>query len=213
MGLAEISLPLKGCDSYSMERLKISVKPREFLYISNMLSLSRLLFLPLIILGLTKKTTVYKSLTFAVIVVAMVTDALDGYLARRRNEVSALGKILDPIIDKVCIGSTAIIVVIMRDYPWWAMGFIIFRDVWLVVGGLYVAERWKIINSSNIWGKATLLFQSLSIITYAFELPLKSNALTVAMVFTGVSSISYAMEFHNLRKEKRQDKSYTLPEE
>lgn len=203
---------MKGCDKYSVERLKISVKPREFLYISNLLSLSRLLFLPLIIVGLTKKTMAYKSLTFAVILASIMTDVLDGYLARRRNEVSALGKMLDPIIDKVCIGSTAIIVVIMRDFPWWAMGCIIFRDVWLTIVGFYVAEHWKIINSSNIWGKATSVFQSLSIIAYVFEWPLKSHALAVAMVFTGVSSISYIMEFRNLRKERNQGKLHILPE-
>jgi len=159
-----------------------------------------------------RESTTYRVLTFAAIVVAMMTDVLDGYLARRRNEVSALGKILDPIIDKVCIGSTAVMVVIMRDFPWWAMGFIIFRDIWLIIGGLYVAECWKIINSSNVWGKATLLFQSLSIIAYAFGLPLKSHSLTVAMVFTGVSSVSYAVEFRNLRKERNQDERPVLPE-
>lgn len=130
--------------------------------------------------------------------IAIMTDALDGYLARRLKEVSALGKILDPVVDKVCIGVVAIAVTLLRDFPWWAMGFIILRDTCIVVGGVLMVGKWTTITSSNIWGKATSLFQSLSIIGYAFELPYKTYPLTVAMVFTGVSSISYATEFYNL---------------
>ena len=180
------------------ERLRVSVNTKEFLYISNILSMSRIFILPLIVFGLTKKTISHKVFTLAMMALAMITDGLDGYLARKLKEVSALGKILDPIGDKVCIGVIAIAVTILRDFPWWAMGFIILRDVCIVAGGLLMVGKWTTITSSNIWGKATSLFQSLSIIAYAFQLPYKSHPLTVAMVFTGVSSISYAKEFYEL---------------
>lgn len=184
----------------STERLRVSINSKEFLYISNILSISRIFLLPLIVFGLTKRTTNYAIFTAAVIFISMMTDGLDGYLARRLNEVSALGKMLDPIGDKICIGVVAIAVTVMRDYPWWAMGFIILRDIAIVTGGLLMVGLWTIITSSNIWGKATSWCQSISIIAYAFELPYKSHSLTVAMVFTGVSSVSYAMEFLNLIK-------------
>jgi len=185
------------------ERLRVSVNPREILYISNMLSLSRIFLLPLIVFGLTSRSVPHKIFTITVMTVAMMTDGLDGYMARRLNEVSALGKILDPVGDKICIGVIAIAVTILRDFPWWAMGFIILRDIAIVTGGLLMVGRWTTITSSNIWGKATSLFQSLSIIAYAFEvsiLSLRSHVLTVAIVFTGVSSVSYAMEFYSLAK-------------
>ena len=137
--------------------------------------------------------------------IAMMTDVLDGYLARRLKEVSALGKILDPIGDKVCIGVVAIAVTLLRGFPWWAMGFIILRDTCIVAGGLLMVGKWTTITSSNIWGKATSFFQSLSIIVYAFELPYKTHPLTVAMVFTGVSSLSYATEFYNLVRSRESE--------
>ncbi len=185
------------------ERLRVSINGRELLYVSNILSLCRIFLLPLIVFGLTKRTMSYKVFTIIVMAVAITTDGLDGYLARRRNEVSALGKILDPIGDKVCIGVTAIVVTMLRDLPWWAMGFIIARDIGIVIGGFLMVGHWTIITSSNIWGKATSLFQSFAIMAYAFELPLRSYPLTVAMVFTGVSSISYIMEFYHLVKEQK----------
>ena len=190
------------------ERLRVSANPREFLYVSNILSLSRIFLLPLIIFGLTSRSMFHRVFTLTVMIVAMMTDVLDGYMARRLNEISALGKILDPIGDKFCIGVTAIAVTILRDLPWWATGFIILRDIAIVAGGLLLVGRWTVITSSNIWGKATSLFQSLSIIAYAFEvslLSLRSHTLTVAMMFTGVSFISYAMEFFNLVKEQKSE--------
>jgi len=182
------------------ERLRVSVDPREFLYISNILSLSRMVLLPLIVFGLTKRTLSYKVFTLSLMALSMLTDSLDGYLARRLGKVSALGKILDPMCDKICIGVVAIAVTILRDFPWWAMGIIIFRDVGIVIGGVFMVGQLAVIGSSNIWGKATSQFQSLSIIAYAFEIPKRSYPLTVALVFTGVSSISYVMDFYNLLK-------------
>ena len=185
------------------ERLRVSINPREFLYISNILSISRILILPLIVFGLTKKTTSHRAFTLTMMAIAIATDALDGYLARRLKSVSALGKILDPIGDKICIGVVAIAVTLLRDFPWWAMGFIISRDVAIVIGGIFMVEQWTMVTSSNIWGKATSLFQALAVIAYAFGVPYKTHPLTVAMVFTGVSSISYGMEFFNLLKSQR----------
>ena len=188
------------------ERLRATINKKEFRYISNILSLSRIFLLPLIVFGLTKRTAFHKVFTLSVMGVSMLTDGLDGYLARRLKEVSALGKILDPVGDKICIGVVAIAVTIWRDLPWWAMGFIIFRDAGILTGGLLMMGRWTVITSSNIWGKATSLFQSLTIMAYAFEVPYRNYSLTVAMAFTGVSSISYAMEFYHLVKDQRRGK-------
>ena len=182
--------------------MRVSINPRDFLYLSNILSLLRIALLPVIIFGLTKDTNTHRILTLIVIIIVIITDVLDGFLARRLKEESALGKILDPFADKFCIGSVAIAVTILRDFPWWAMGFIIFRDTGIFVCGLLMVERWTVITSSNIWGKSTSLFQSLSIVAYAFRLPYKTYALVVALVLTGISAVNYAIEFHHLTKAK-----------
>jgi phosphatidylglycerophosphate synthase len=76
----------KGIVDMATERLRVSVNPKEFLYISNILSLSRILILPFIVFGLTKKTISYKTFTITMMAIAMITDVLDGYLARRLRE-------------------------------------------------------------------------------------------------------------------------------
>jgi len=186
-------------------RLRVSFNPKEFLYISNILSLSRIFLLPIIIVFMLKDPIHYRLIIITSMVMAILTDALDGYLARKLNVVSALGKILDPVGDKVCIGAVGIAVAIMSDLPWWSIGFIILRDLFIVIAGIIMIERWTIITSSNIWGKATSFFQSIAIMSYAFEFQYRSYPLTVALVFTGVSTISYFMEFYRLAKETRTD--------
>ncbi|MGQ9609306.1 MAG: CDP-alcohol phosphatidyltransferase family protein [bacterium] len=186
----------------SKNRLRVVINPKEFLYISNILSLSRIFLLPFIIISLIKNPAPYGLLTVTLMVIAIITDALDGYLARRLNEVSALGKMLDPIGDKLCIGAVGVTVALLNDLPWWAMGFIILRDFLILTGGIIMVEKWTIITSSNIWGKATSFFQAISIMAYAFEVPFRSYPLTVALVFTGVSTISYFTEFIHLVNEE-----------
>lgn len=186
----------------SKNRLRVVINPKEFLYISNILSLSRIFLLPFIIISLIKNPASYSLLTVTLMVIAIITDALDGYLARRLNEVSALGKMLDPIGDKLCIGAVGVTVALLNDLPWWAMGFIILRDFLILTGGIIMVEKWTIITSSNIWGKATSFFQAISIMAYAFEVPFRSYPLTVALVFTGVSTISYFTEFIHLVNEE-----------
>ena len=82
------------------------------------------------------------------------------------------------------------------------MVFIIFRDTGILIGGILMIECWTVITSSNIWGKATSFFQAISVIAYAFELPFRTYPLTVALVFTGVSAINYAIEFYKLAIEE-----------
>ncbi len=189
----------------AVKRVRFSINLKEFLYIPNILSISRIILLPLIIFCLTKDSDRYRIFTFILMTIAVLTDVLDGYIARKLKIESALGKILDPFGDKIGIGAVAIAVTLLRDFPWWAMGFIIFRDTGIIACGFLMVERWTVITSSNIWGKATSLFQSISIMAYAFELPYRSYPLTVAMVFTGVSAISYSIEFYHLIKAKAQN--------
>lgn len=186
----------------AVKKMRVLINPKEFLYAPNILSLIRIVILPAIVFGLTKDSSFHRILTFSLMIVAIISDGLDGYVARKLKQESALGKILDPVADKFWIGSVAVAVTILRDFPWWAMVFIIFRDTGILIGGILMVERWTVITSSNIWGKATSFFQAISVIAYAFELPFRTYPLTVALVFTGVSAINYAMEFYKLAIEE-----------
>ena len=85
----------------------------------NGLSMVRVLLLPAILYLLERPDPESDRWAVALLLVAGVTDLLDGFLARRRGSVSASGKVVDPLADKLLIGGLLIWLVIQRDFPAW----------------------------------------------------------------------------------------------
>ncbi len=97
-------------------------------------------------------------------IIASLTDKLDGYLARKNNQVTDFGKFLDPIADKIVVISAMIILVGMQKLPTWIPIIVIFRE-FLVSGYRLIAvqKNGKVI-AANVWGKIKTATQMISII-------------------------------------------------
>ncbi len=126
---------------------------------SNLLSLFRLL-LAAPIFYLFTQYSVNSSVKYylvALYLVAGITDTLDGYLARKFNEVTELGKIIDPLADKTLV----VVIVIMLFYngmlPKFYFWTIVGRDVLIFIGGIFVTKKIKKVLPSNFIGKFTVL--------------------------------------------------------
>ena len=106
---------------------------------------------------------------FAIFVIASLTDFLDGYLARKNNQVTDLGKFLDPIADKMLVNSMLVFLSInfvsLNDhlrFPFFCVILMIIRD--LVVDGLrFMAATKKVVISANIYGKLKTVFQMIAL--------------------------------------------------
>ncbi len=106
---------------------------------------------------------------FAVFVIASLTDFHDGYLARKNNQVTDLGKFLDPIADKMLVNSMLVFLSInfvsLNDhlrFPFFCVILMIIRD--LVVDGLrFMAATKKVVISANIYGKLKTVFQMIAL--------------------------------------------------
>ncbi|MEO6942793.1 MAG: CDP-alcohol phosphatidyltransferase family protein [Terrimesophilobacter sp.] len=105
--------------------------------VPNVLSFIRLalvpVFLVLVIMG-------YDVLALVVLVVSSITDFLDGVLARRLNQVSRLGQLLDPAADRLFIFATLIGLALRGIVPWWLVTIIVGRDVLLLMLGITLAN-------------------------------------------------------------------------
>ena len=180
---------------------------REFLYISNLLSMFRLLIVPFLFWYILKGE--YK-LAVVVGTIAIITDLLDGFFARLLNQHSELGIILDPIADKCAIGAGIVAIAISTaettGIPLWALFAVIFRDVAIVLGNVYLAYRAKMITRSNWWGKCTSFSLAIALILYLirsmeldFPLPqdIELYCLYIALCFVAISFVSYSR--HMLR--------------
>lgn len=121
----------------------------------NKLTLLRILLVPIlmIFIFLRKDYPGYAEF-FALVtfVLAAITDGLDGYLARKNELVTTLGKILDPLADKLLISGALITFVAMRDVSAWAAVLIIGREL-AVTGLRVIAASEGIVISANKWGK------------------------------------------------------------
>jgi len=100
-------------------------------YLPNALTLARIALAPLLILAL--KDQEY-ALALWIFLIAGITDAADGYAAKRLNVVSRLGAILDPAADKILLISAYVMLTLLGHIPFWLMLSVVFRDL-LIVGG------------------------------------------------------------------------------
>lgn len=141
----------------------VKFNSRELLYVPNLLTLFRLFFLPLPVICIAYGKD---NAALALLGVAIATDVLDGYFARRLNQVSELGKILDPLADKIGVAALVVALAVYRDFPWWATAIIIARDLLLLIGSLATLSKTTEIPTSNLFGKLTALTWVLLVISY-----------------------------------------------
>ncbi|PIS28000.1 MAG: CDP-diacylglycerol--glycerol-3-phosphate 3-phosphatidyltransferase [Candidatus Marinimicrobia bacterium CG08_land_8_20_14_0_20_45_22] len=109
--------------------------------IANFITTSRILLTPLFIYFLFGKHAFFEIFALIIFIIASVTDAYDGYYARKYQSVSSLGKFLDPLADKVLMSAAFISFVILDIVPLWMVILVILRD--FVVTGLRILMEVK----------------------------------------------------------------------
>jgi CDP-diacylglycerol--glycerol-3-phosphate 3-phosphatidyltransferase len=175
-------------------RLRDLIEPRELLYPSNLLTLSRLLLVAPTLAQLRRPER--RRAALACLALAMLTDAVDGPIARARGEVSRLGKLLDPIADKLLIDGSAIILSQTRGFPWWATGLLLFRDLGIVAAALVVISRRGQVTAAASTGKLSTALLTISALLYVADGPRSGRPiLYLAMLPFGLSFVQYGKRF------------------
>jgi CDP-diacylglycerol--glycerol-3-phosphate 3-phosphatidyltransferase len=95
--------------------------------------------------------------------IASLTDILDGYIARQQKVESAIGKLLDPMADKLLINSALIMLIPLGRIPAWMVVLIVGREI-AVTGLRGIATLQGMVIPASNWGKAKMVFQTVSII-------------------------------------------------
>jgi len=100
--------------------------------IPNLITVARIIIAPIIVIVLLSAPGKALSLCSAVIfLLASVTDFLDGYIARRMNRVTTLGKFLDPLADKLLVGTALIMMIQLDRVPPWIVALIVGREIFV----------------------------------------------------------------------------------
>lgn len=163
--------------------------------IPNIISILRgILAFPLAYSILNKQQT----LVLVLIVLIVLSDFLDGYIARLFNNTSEMGKILDPIADKICIALVAIVLLNQGKIPFYFLAIAILRDLLIVIGGLYAKRKLHFVIPSNILGKITANILALYFIGLVYNFKyFDTYGHIIATVFLIISFIVYFKRFIN----------------
>ena len=127
------------------------------------ITVSRLLGVPIILLALLDPTDFRRWISVVVFMVFAGTDWLDGYLARKLNQVTDLGKFLDPLVDKLLVMAPLIALVGMGEIPAWGVFLILARE--LTISGWRVNPSFQNgkVPGAGIWGKIKTVVQIIAI--------------------------------------------------
>ncbi|MGZ8801693.1 MAG: CDP-diacylglycerol--glycerol-3-phosphate 3-phosphatidyltransferase [Mycobacterium sp.] len=165
--------------------------------LANALTGVRMVLVPVLLVVLfigDGHETYWRVVAFVIFAVAVITDHLDGALARSYGMVTEFGTLADPIADKALIGAALIGLSLLGDLPWWVTAVILVREVSVTVLRLAVLRRGVIPASRG--GKLKTLVQAVAI--GLFVLPLSGGWLTgawvimlAAVVLTVITGVDY----------------------
>jgi CDP-diacylglycerol--glycerol-3-phosphate 3-phosphatidyltransferase len=167
----------------------------------NILTLSRIFLIPLIMALLLTRTHNWELWGVGLFLGASLTDWLDGYVARKRQQITTLGTLLDPIADKLLISAAFIALVELKLAQAWMVVIILGRE--FVVSGLRnIASAEGFTIGASRLGKTKMVFQvvaiTLLILAHRYEgwlVPLSSFALAAVVLLAIVSMIQYFQQF------------------
>ena len=165
----------------------------------NSITISRLIGLPFLFYFLTTPTPSHRWLSLVIFLLAASTDWVDGYLARKLNQVTELGKFLDPLVDKLLVLAPLLSLISLQQVPAWG--------VFLILGREIAIAGWRInpnltgnttIQGANIWGKLKTVSQitAIALLIAPLPQPWETISITVfwlSVVLTLVSGIIYLL--------------------
>ena len=140
---------------------------KDILTIPNLLSLVRLLMLPVIVWLYVKEKNYYAAT--AMVFASGITDIADGIIARKFQLVSDLGKILDPVADKLT--QAALIICLIEKFEWMLWLFVLFaiKEIVMGISGMVVIKKKDVVNSSQWFGKlATVVLYAVMFTLFLF---------------------------------------------
>lgn len=168
---------------------------------ANKITIFRILSVPFFITALvyyTPQKDYLRIIALSIFILAVISDVIDGYIARVKKQKTKAGAILDPLADKILLITAFILLYRISNLyfdiklPLWIALIVIFRDAILLIGGGVVILSNQENKISPTWiGKTSTFFQTMTIVTLLLKLDFSFYVWNIAIAFTVISGIDY----------------------
>ena len=176
---------------------------KEIMTIPNLLSLFRLILIPVyVVIYLSATEPVHYYIAGGILAVSCLTDLVDGQIARRFNMISTVGKVLDPFADKLTQFTLAVCLAVQFPVVWVMVCLIFVKEIFQLIAGIIAFRKGKMLKGALLAGKVctAILFLSLIIMVLTPPYLLTNTIVTIVtaidVIFLLISFISYAMAYY-----------------
>lgn len=175
--------------------------------LANRLTLARIFLVPVFLIVVSLKFQYGSYVAAGVFILAASTDGLDGYIARKKNQITKLGKFMDPLADKLLISAALVSLVELRSISGWVAVLIIGRE-FAVTGLRTIAASEGVVIAASKLGKIKTVSQIVAIVFLflhdfpfaLFNIPIGKITMGLAVIFTMWSGIDYFLRVKPLLK-------------
>lgn len=188
---------------------KIDFK-HEVFSIPNLMSLLRLILIPVFCYLYVKASTPKDYLWASIVVlISSLTDLLDGLVARHFNMITTLGKVLDPVADKLTHAALAVCLAMKHPLMWVLLVMMVVKEGYMAIMGIKYLRKGQMLNGAQWCGKVstTVLFVCMLIMFLFPELPAVAvdGMVLVMIAFLGNTFYRYAMIYRKLERGEHND--------
>jgi len=168
---------------------------------ANKISTFRILSVPFFLASLvyySKEREYLRFVALGIFVLGVISDAVDGYIARKSKQQSKAGLVLDPLGDKMLLMTAFVCLAFINNFsikfPLWIAFIVLSRDIIILIGALviYIVKQ-NIAVFPTRWGKLTTTFQMSSVIFVLMQWRYSFIFWWIAVIFTMISGIDYVM--------------------
>ena len=162
--------------------------------VATKITILRILFIPLlVILMLTNLFPFQELVSFALYLLIIFTDYLDGYVARKYNQITDLGKLLDPLADKILVTTILLLFTQYGQIEFYWTAIIIFRE-YAVLGLRSIAALKNIVIKADMFGKIKTVLQFTLLAFLMLELPGSQVLIILTVIITVLSGTNYFLK-------------------
>ena len=159
-----------------VRKRRLQTRQDRIMTLANAISISRIILaVPLVLIfeEIAKGNTEKLLLSFILIIIIVLSDFLDGFVARKADEITNFGKLIDPVADKVCMMVVMIYLIISYKLPFLFFFVVLaIRDVFLIIIGVYLMFSQDEVFQSNRSGKWFMGTSALMMVLFVFQDPL-----------------------------------------